>query len=58
MKMNPETRAIISRWQKNGYTIVRLGRQIFAVRGKNVVLLYVGGDLVVTVAEEKMAAII
>lgn len=57
MKMNPETRVVIGRWQKNGYTIVRLGRQIFAVKGKQVTLLYVGGDLVVTVAEEKRAAL-
>lgn len=55
--MSVETKLIIQKWQRQGYDIVHIGRQIFAVKGKVVVLLYVGSDLVVTVAEEKMAEI-
>lgn len=55
--MSMETKLIIQKWQKQNYDMVHIGRQIYAVRGKTVVLLYVGNDLVVTVAEEKMAAI-
>ena len=55
--MSVETKLIIQKWQRQGYSIVHLGRQIFAVKGDRAILLYVGGDLVVTVEEEKMAAI-
>lgn len=55
--MSMESKLIIDRWQRQGYDIVHLGRQVFAVRGKTVVLLYVGNDLIATVEEEKMAAI-
>ena len=55
--MSMETKLIIQKWQRQGYNIVHLGRQIFAVKGDRVVLLYVGNDLVITVEEEKMAAI-
>lgn len=55
--MSMETKLIIDRWQRQGYDIVHLGRQIFAVKDDRAILLYVGGDLVVTVEEEKMAAI-